>query len=173
MPYCGKCGIRLSGSELYCPSCGALVPPSSDSLLMRPCAGCGAMVDADEEVCPNCGRRLYDRVGPDSEAEKGERESRDADKRRSDDFDREERVREETVYVFKERPYQPVAGSDGYKSKYLSIFFCLFFGVFGVHRFYEGKIATGILYLLSFGLFGFGALIDLIILLTKPNPYRP
>ena len=35
-----------------------------------------------------------------------------------------------------------------------------FLGVFGVHRFYQGKIITGILYLFTGGLFLFGVLYD-------------
>ncbi|WP_332102822.1 TM2 domain-containing protein [Kineobactrum salinum] len=39
-----------------------------------------------------------------------------------------------------------------------------FLGVFGIHRFYMGKIFTGLLYLLTLGLFGFGVLYDFLTL---------
>lgn len=57
------------------------------------------------------------------------------------------------------------------KNKWVSFFLCLFLGYLGVHKFYEGKIGRGILYLLTGGLFGIGWFIDCIILLCKPNPY--
>ena len=59
------------------------------------------------------------------------------------------------------------------KSKWVSFFLCLFLGVIGAHKFYEGRVLLGILYLLTAGLFGVGVVIDLIVLLFKPNPYYP
>ncbi len=57
------------------------------------------------------------------------------------------------------------------KNKWISVLLCFFLGGLGAHRFYEGKIGTGILWLLTFVLAGIGSLVDFIILLTKPNPY--
>lgn len=59
------------------------------------------------------------------------------------------------------------------KSKWVSFFLCLFFGFLGVHKFYEGRVLLGILYIFTCGLFGVGVIIDLIVLLFKPNPYYP
>ena len=43
---------------------------------------------------------------------------------------------------------------------------CFLFGVFGVHRFYVGKIGTGLLQLVTLGGLGIWMLIDLIMIIT-------
>ena len=57
------------------------------------------------------------------------------------------------------------------RNKWVAFLLCFFLGYFGAHKFYEGRIGSGILYLLTVGLFGFGWMLDCIILLFKPNPY--
>lgn len=51
------------------------------------------------------------------------------------------------------------------KSKGTAAVLCFFLGIFGIHRFYVGKIGTGILWLLTVGCFGVGAVIDFIMIL--------
>ena len=51
------------------------------------------------------------------------------------------------------------------KSRTAALIICLFLGWLGIHRFYVGKIGTGILYLFTGGIFGFGWLIDLILII--------
>jgi len=52
---------------------------------------------------------------------------------------------------------------DGPYSKFFAImmWFAWIFGFGGIHRFYLGKPATGVLYLLTWGLVGVGQIIDL------------
>lgn len=50
------------------------------------------------------------------------------------------------------------------KSKMVSLL-CIFLGYFGAHQFYVGNTKKGILYFLTFGLFGIGWLIDIILIL--------
>ena len=70
------------------------------------------------------------------------------------------------VYVNNNVTYGGVA-----KSKWAAFFLCLFLGLIGAHKFYEGKIGMGVLYIFTGGLFGIGAFVDLIVILCKPGPY--
>lgn len=53
------------------------------------------------------------------------------------------------------------------KSKLATMLLCWVLGVFGVHRFYLGKIWTGILYLCTGGLWGVGTVFDMVMLLLN------
>jgi TM2 domain-containing membrane protein YozV len=52
------------------------------------------------------------------------------------------------------------------KTRLAALLLCFFLGAFGVHRFYVGKIGTGLLWLFTIGLLGVGALVDLIMIIT-------
>ncbi len=53
------------------------------------------------------------------------------------------------------------AGHYDYSTAWILL---VFLGIFGIHRFYQGKILTGLLYLVSGGLLGVGLLYDLLTL---------
>lgn len=52
------------------------------------------------------------------------------------------------------------------KGRLAAFLLCFFFGLIGVHRFYAGKIGTGILYIFTLGLCGIGTIVDMILILT-------
>ncbi len=47
-----------------------------------------------------------------------------------------------------------------------TVMLCFFLGALGVHRFYVGKIGTGIVQLLTLGGLGIWALVDFIMVVT-------
>lgn len=51
------------------------------------------------------------------------------------------------------------------KSKTVALLLNIFFGFLGVHRFYVGKIGTGLLWLFTLGFFGIGDVIDFFMIL--------
>jgi TM2 domain-containing membrane protein YozV len=58
------------------------------------------------------------------------------------------------------------ATQTGQKSWVVALVLCLFLGMLGAHRFYAGKIGTGIVQILTFGGLGLWVLIDLIMILV-------
>lgn len=52
------------------------------------------------------------------------------------------------------------------KSRLVALVLCMTFGFLGVHRFYVGKVGTGILMILTLGGLGIWTLIDLVMILA-------
>ena len=62
------------------------------------------------------------------------------------------------------------------KKKWTTFWLCFFFGYFGVHYFYVGRIGRGIIAFLTLNFFFFGWFIDIIVILLgrfKDNVGQP
>ena len=60
-----------------------------------------------------------------------------------------------------------MAGGSSSKSNVTALLLCFFLGCFGVHRFYVGKVGTGVLQLVTLGGLGIWALIDFIMIILQ------
>lgn len=60
--------------------------------------------------------------------------------------------------------YNPVDINKSPYDKTLALILCFILGFLGVHRFYVGKNMSGLIYLFTFGVFGMGWMLDIIII---------
>lgn len=60
-----------------------------------------------------------------------------------------------------------IINSKSRKNYWVTLILTILLGWLGFHRFYVGKIGTGILWMFSFGLLGIGVLYDLILIIGK------
>ena len=62
--------------------------------------------------------------------------------------------------------FKPRKEGSSEKSRLVALILAWFLGVLGVHRFYVGRVGSGILWLLTGGLAGVGVIVDLIMIAT-------
>jgi len=70
-----------------------------------------------------------------------------------------------SMEVYKDAFKKMIPGGIG-KRWLTTLLLALFLGWLGIHRFYTGKIGTGILWFLTLGISGIGWIIDIIFILT-------
>lgn len=152
MSFCINCGQQLSEGFVFCPNCGAQIFLAETALSQEPH---GADIDfCSTKICGACGERMQQDMfyclncGAAFESPEEEVESFAVVKMRTD--------RQTGVWV----------------NKWIAFMLCLFGGYVGAHKFYEGKVALGLLYFFTCGLFTIGWIIDIFVLFGKPNPYQ-
>lgn len=139
--FCQNCGTNIPDKVEKCHGCGIL----RDGL--KYCQHCGNPIDKDCIVCPKCGKQV-----------------------------RQIRSEQPNIVINNSNNNQNVnknkiLGGGRLKNKWVALALCILLGMFGAHKFYEGRTGMGILYLFTFGLLGIGWIVDIVILALKPNPY--
>lgn len=103
------------------------------------CQNCGAPVNAGDVFCSKCGAAIARNDQPDHQTYSQPPQ---------------QIITNHVIHEY----HHPVSS----KSRTATFLTALFLGGLGIHRFYVGKIGTGILWLCTCGVFGIGWLIDVI-----------
>ena len=141
------------------------------------CINCGSSVNESDKFCQNCGARIGTRTP-------GSTYSQPPVNNRKQHYQNQNTLQQPIKKTYYSHPeysqskqpylqpqrqirqsqYRPKYRPTSEKNKWIAFFLCFFLGELGIHRFYVGKIGTGILWLLTLGLLGVGWLVDLIVI---------
>jgi TM2 domain-containing membrane protein YozV len=120
--HCTTCGKALTADARFCPSCGAAVQSTSISSPRAVfCQNCGWQQSVGASFCVQCGARFAVPAGAGS-----------------------------TTNVYVQAAPQHLVTRSGVspKSRLIALLLVLFLGWLGIHRFYLGKIGSGVVMLI-------------------------
>lgn len=101
------------------------------------CENCGAPLLKSTKICPYC-NQLNDKY-------------------------EEKPLKKLNEAIFEDKnTTDTLENKDTLIKKIVSLILCFTLGYFGAHKFFEGKIGLGILYIFTCGFFGIGVIIDSI-----------
>ena len=156
---CSKCGTEFNGN--FCPSCGQAATDNSTK-----CTKCGTEYTGN--FCPTCGQPKETTLSGNATSQPNvqiqPQQSQSVQPPINIVINNENTNTNTNTNAATQKTPTP-------KNKWLAFLLCFFLGGLGAHKFYVRKYLLGVLYIFTFGLFGIGWLIDLIVLLFKPNPY--
>lgn len=142
------------------------VPRPVQSDVTRFCEHCGGVINAAAAVCPFCGGAVED-IGQVGAVPLRQTVAQSpVDKL----FEPQIIINNNVVNNITQN-VAPQTNGKRAVNKWVAFLLCFFFGLFGIHHFYEGRAGLGLLYLCTCGFFGIGVIVDLILILCKPNPY--
>ena len=118
------------------------------------CPNCGTSLDQDAKFCANCGTQIT--AQPQQVSQPPQSQPTIV----SSPTQTQSVSQAVHVHVAGGYPQGP-----SQKSRLVALLLCAFFGAFGIHRFYVGKIGSGVIYLFTVGIWFIGWGIDFIVIL--------
>lgn len=117
------------------------------------CKHCGELIDTDCVVCPKCGKQV--------ETISGTQNSNPTIVINNSSSSSSSAAASAAAFA------GGIGGTSiSPKSKMITLILSIFLGYLGIHRFYVGKIGSGIVWMFTAGLFGIGWIYDIIKILS-------
>ncbi len=127
---CPECGKEISDQAAACPSCGTPINGGQNNADSKKfCKFCGEQIDKECVICPKCGKQVEELHQTDNK-----------------------NIIINNNNTSSSSSNAVVNGGGGMmispKSRLVTLLLCLFLGGLAIHRFYVGKVGTGILMIL-------------------------
>lgn len=163
MKKCKFCGQVVAPEAAVCASCGAnaftFVCDNCGNEFENGlhCPRCGVKVGQQEKICPRCGNHYYTNACSNcGYSTMGATPT--------------PQPQSTPVYVAPmTQGYSAGYPVNAGKDKTVALLLCIFLGFLGAHKFYEGKIGMGVLYLFTYGLFFIGWIVDIFVIASRPS----